>query len=303
MIDLFLHAGTKFALEQWLDARGLGDSFQDTDATSPTFGDWFYRHTDDSSTFIWWRHPSGKLEVTAPVIDGEGNVTTPGTTFTGFYGILRFQTFEDMDSRERFEMVEDTDEDSPTFGEMVPVSKGTVGDWVRNNTAVSVLESFAGYGGEGITIIAPEDVQAYLEAQGLPGHEFLGGMGWSDPRVWFLGPVMIGDVREFDGVEYESLIDFNVFTPTQAPLTWQEVTGGGEDPGGDIESWKQPGTVIPGSSPPAVYPAYMTDQRVIWPYPEEGGVDYVWRSKIDNNTAEPSRDSGFFRYWEPESPA
>ena len=182
MIDLFLHAGTKFALEQWLDARGVGDSYQDTDAESPTFGDWFYRHTDQNSTFIWWRHPSGKLESSIDATDPENPVTS---FFNGFYGILRFRSFDDMNTQ--------------------------IGDWVRTSTAVSILESFAGYGGEGITIIAPEDVQAHLDAEGIPGHEFLGGMAWTDPRVWFLGPVMTGAVRDFDGVSWRSLQDFNHF--------------------------------------------------------------------------------------------
>ena len=219
MIDLFLHAGTKFALEQWLDARGLGDSFQDVDAESPTFGDWFYTHTDPNSTFIWWRHPSGRLESTAPVFDVDDNVTTPGTDFTGFYGILRFRTFDDLDSQ--------------------------IGAWVRTSTAVSVLESFAGYGGEGITIIAPEDVQAHLDAEGIPGHEFLGGMQWTDPRVWFLGPVMEGDERIFDGATYRSLVDFNVWTPTQAPQTWELVDNGEPDPPGD-PVWTASGATFEG---------------------------------------------------------
>jgi hypothetical protein len=107
---------------------------------------------------------------------------------------------------------------------------------------------------------------------------------------------MLGERAEVDGIGYTSDINFNTTRPGTLNAAWTPDSV-------PLDTWKQPGTVIPGSSPPAVYPAYMTDQRVIWPYPEEGGVDYVWRSKIDNNTAEPSRDSGFFRYWEPESPA
>jgi hypothetical protein len=51
MIDLILHAGTKFALHQWLDARGLGVNVQDTDAISPTFGEWSYTHTHEDTTY------------------------------------------------------------------------------------------------------------------------------------------------------------------------------------------------------------------------------------------------------------
>jgi len=182
VIDLIIQCGSKFALHQWLDARGLGENTQDTDPASPTFGDYFYSHTHENSTFIYWRHPSGKLEA------------TPTTYHNGYYGILRFRTITDMES--------------------------TIAGWVRNSTAASVLESFSGYGGEGVTLLAPEDIKAHLLNIGVPGHEILGGMSWSDPRVWWLGPTMIGDQRIIDGVTYESTIDWNVWSPTQYPGGW-----------------------------------------------------------------------------------
>lgn len=194
MIDLVVHAGTKFALEQWLAARGLGVHTQDTNPASPTFGEWSYGHTAQGH-FIWWRHPSGKLEA------------TPTTFYSGFYGILRF-----VDS-----MPSDFEE------------------WVRNNTAVSVLEGFSGYGGEGITLLSPEDVNAHLDSINMPRHEFVGGCTWSDPAIWWLSPVMIGDRRTYDGEVWESLIDFNVWSPVQYPGGWVLVN----DPPA-IQPWVQP---------------------------------------------------------------
>jgi len=41
--------------------------------------------------------------------------------------------------------------------------------------------------------------------------------------LWAFQNVMTGDTREYDGVTYESLIDFNVWSPTQYPAGWQEV--------------------------------------------------------------------------------
>jgi len=186
MIDLVIHAGTKLALEQWLDARGLGESYQDVDPESLTFGQWFYRHTHPQSTFIWWRHPSGKLES-----------NNAGAFFSGFYGILRFLTVADMEA--------------------------TIATWVRNNTAVSILESFDGYGGEGVTIISPEQLNAHCDAINIPRHEILGGCHWSDPRIWYLSPVMTGDTREYSGITYRSLIDYNVWSPTEYPTGWEIV--------------------------------------------------------------------------------
>lgn len=209
MIDLCLHAGTKFALEQWLAARNLGTLTQDVDPASPTFGQWFYAHTAPGA-FIWWRHPSGLLEKTKTVdnSDPENPVTTI-TYYAGFFGILRMP-IEDMES--------------------------LVAPWVRTSAATSIIDGFNGIGGEGVTLIAPEEVNAKMDAIGTPRHEILGGMSWSDPRVWYLSPVMTNDEVEFNGTTYRSLIDFNVWSPTQYPGGWEEVVPSGPE----IQPWVQP---------------------------------------------------------------
>lgn len=195
-VDLIIHCGTKFALHQWLAARGLGINVQDTDPESPTFGEYTYTHTYPGSTFYYWNHPDGKVPATYDDSDPE-NITL--TLFNGFYGRLSFPSVDAM-----------------------PAS---LTDWVANNTAVSILESFDGVGGEGITIVNPEDVYAHVESIGAPVWGGLLGVGnqWSDPRLWAFENVMTDDERTFNGVVYRSLIDFNVWSPTQAPGTWQEV--------------------------------------------------------------------------------
>lgn len=193
-VDLFVHAGTKFALHQWLDARGLGLNVQDTDPNSPTFGDYFYRH--DNGQFHYWQHPIGKIPASIDNTDPENPVTT---LLSGFYARLSFPSFDAMPA--------------------------TLTDWVANNTAVSVLETFKGVGGEGVTIVNPEDVYAHVDAIGAPRWGGLLGVGnqWSDPRLWAFSNVRTGDTREFDGTTYESTIDFNVWSPAQYPQGWTEV--------------------------------------------------------------------------------
>jgi hypothetical protein len=85
-----------------------------------------------------------------------------------------------------------------------------------------------------------------------------------------------------------------------------------EDP--ELELWKQPGTVIPGSSPPAVYPVYDQDYRfsadpndtqvVEVKHPNAQDSNNVWkfRSKIPANDTEPGTDGTFHRWWEPVEP-
>ena len=189
-IDLIIQSGTKFALHQWLSARSLGDNTQDTDAQSPTFGEWFYKHTYPDSTFYYWNHPSG-------IVPETWDDLNPGseTYFTGFFARLSFIDWDSMPQ--------------------------TLKDWMANNTGV-VTSPFNGRGGEGVSIFNPEDIYNHLESIGAPKWGGLDGVEnqWSDPELWALSNVMIGDQRVFDGVTYESTIDFNVWSPAQYPEGW-----------------------------------------------------------------------------------
>jgi hypothetical protein len=56
-------------------------------------------------------------------------------------------------------------------------------------------------------------------------------LDWSDPTNWTQNPVMKGDQRNHDGKLWESLLDFNVWTP---PVGWREVVAQG------YPAWVQP---------------------------------------------------------------
>ncbi|NJL70360.1 MAG: hypothetical protein HC888_01520 [Candidatus Competibacteraceae bacterium] len=57
------------------------------------------------------------------------------------------------------------------------------------------------------------------------------GMEWTSQENWFVDPIMIGDQRTHDNKLWESLIDFNVWTP---PIGWREIVVEGYPP------WVQP---------------------------------------------------------------
>jgi len=203
-IDLLIQSGTKLAIEQWMQARGLmvRDTYTTTDPetleeTITGYSDW---RMATGVQFHWWNSPSGKITSSIDNTDPDNPVVTQ---FSGFYGRLS------LDS--------------------IPAPLKT---WVETSTATAVLESFSGVGGEGIVILNPEDVYGYLQANNLPVWGGLLGVSnqWSDPALWAFQNVMTGDTREFDGVTYESLIDFNVWTPTQYPQGWTEVGPAEPDP-------------------------------------------------------------------------
>lgn len=224
-IDLIIQSGTKFALEQWLDARGLGDNVQDTDATSPTFGQYKYTHTAEGS-FYYWNHPSGKVQK-----------NSAGALYAGFYARLSFPDASSL-TAPRYE-TQTSVVDGETITTVVEIP--SLSDWVGANTAVAVLDGVAGVGGAGIVILDPEDLRQQIIANGAPMWDGLIGVGneWSDPALWAFSNVMTGDERDFDGVVWQSTIDFNVWSPTQYPQGWTEV-GPAEPPAPTIDPWVQP---------------------------------------------------------------
>lgn len=58
----------------------------------------------------------------------------------------------------------------------------------------------------------------------IAAHATAQALEWTDPVLWFENPVMTGDRRTHGGKEWESLVDYNVWTP---PVAWREVVAEG----------------------------------------------------------------------------
>jgi hypothetical protein len=236
-IDLIIQSNTKAALYQWLGARGLGTYVQITDPEASNFGDWIYEHTDPASLWVWWNEPSGVVTASIDATDPDNPVAT---NYTGFFGLLKLRDADALDSP-RYEtntVVIGQDEFGNDITEEQVTELPSLKDWVSTSTAVVSSQGLAGVGGEGIVIFDPEDLRAAVQAGGAPLWDGLLGVGnqWSDPRLWAFSAVMTGDQREFGEKTYESLIDFNVWSPSQYPAGWQEVEA--TEP--EVQPWVQP---------------------------------------------------------------
>ena len=62
-------------------------------------------------------------------------------------------------------------------------------------------------------------------------HASARALDWTEPTTWFQNPIMTGDRRSHAGKEWESLVDFNVWTP---PVGWREIVASG------YPAWVQP---------------------------------------------------------------
>ena len=65
----------------------------------------------------------------------------------------------------------------------------------------------------------------------FPAHCAARSMEWTPPDTWFETPVMIGDQRTYGGKLWESLVDYNIWTP---PVAWREIVAEG------YPAWVQP---------------------------------------------------------------
>jgi len=70
-----------------------------------------------------------------------------------------------------------------------------------------------------------------LDETRFPEHIAAQTLEWPDPTKWYQNPIMIGDQRAFNSKTWESLVDYNVWTP---PVNWREVVVSG------FPAWVQP---------------------------------------------------------------
>jgi len=120
-------------------------------------------------------------------------------------------------------------------------------------------------------------------AEGLPA--------WVQPSG-ALDAFQIGEQVTDQGKDWENEVKDNTARPGTLSGGWRELSP-------TVERWNQPGTVIPGVTPPAVYPTYGMDARVIWDNPNDGGADWIYESNLASNDTEPGRDGTLDRWWTP----
>jgi hypothetical protein len=105
----------------------------------------------------------------------------------------------------------------------------------------------------------------------FPAHCAARSMEWTSQENWYADPIMIGERRTYAGKEWESLVDYNVWTP---PVAWREIVAVGHP------AWVQP---------TGAHDAYPLNFVVT-----HNGVNY--RSTIPANTTVPG-ENVVFGWW------
>ena len=110
---------------------------------------------------------------------------------------------------------------------------------------------------------------------------------WTQPSG-STGFYAAGERVSHNGSTWVSTLAVNVWEPGVTGWTEEVVTGP------TVERWSQGGGTGTAGS-------YNLNDEVIWDRPQDGGNDWLFRSKIPANTTQPSRDATFDRWWEPVS--
>ena len=172
MIDLVLHAPDLETLAAFARNRGLQvlkGRIVDEDPDSPTFGDaleageWVNRRGFEYTPWAG----SGKFMRTKGTYDNEGVELTPPQYVEGLvYHIRLHGAVADEDVAD-----EDETETDPQ------AKKSKIVRWARRNgTLGSIGGGALNYAEvDGVKILLPAEVNAWIDSRGLAGHEWLGG--------------------------------------------------------------------------------------------------------------------------------
>jgi hypothetical protein len=167
MIDLILQ-GTKANIAALLKARGLLDFDADKNPV-PVPG----------CELAWWGG-DGKFMTAAPVLDKDGNVTTPATFLAGYVVNCRIHSNKYAD-----DMIGEA-KAAPLGGEPAVVKDATVvkgeqwarsrvAKWVKDNGTLGSIGGIPCYTVNNVKLFRAADVQGWLDSKGLPGSEWFGG--------------------------------------------------------------------------------------------------------------------------------
>jgi len=151
MIDLALQSASQATIYSLLAARNL--AVQVTDEQGMTF----YAPTSGID-WCWWAD-SGKLMTASPVLDKDGNVTTPPTFLSGFVMLLRI-----TDIRDKL-----------TNGNGEQWSRSKVAKYIKDNGVLGTIGGISCYTISNVRMVKASDLFQWLANNNLPGHEWAGG--------------------------------------------------------------------------------------------------------------------------------
>jgi hypothetical protein len=143
-IDLVLYAANKAAIRDFAIARNILDADG---------------NVRDGIDYCWWAG-SGKLMTQAGTYDSEGTELTPPNFLPGVVMLMNINRSDDQ-----------IDE-----GQSEQWHKSKLARYIRNNAdSTGTMGGITYYQKNGVRLFRAQDVFAWLAANNLPSHEWLGG--------------------------------------------------------------------------------------------------------------------------------
>lgn len=156
MIDLILAAPDKATLAAFTQAHPAGNPLIDADGNQREGFDW-----------CWWAG-SGLFTTQAGTYDGDGNEITPPSYYGGVVALVRvYGQFFDADV---------IDPSDPDYDATEQWGRSRLAKYIKNNgTSGSTPAGWPYWELDGVKLFKPETLEAFLSANSLPGHVWLGG--------------------------------------------------------------------------------------------------------------------------------
>ena len=157
-LDLFLYAANKAALVAFAKSNPPANPLLDED-NNPRQG----------VMYVWWKE-TGKFMTQAGTYDAEGEEITPPTYLPGVLLLLRIHA-SFFDNTKLADQTYDEDGNP----QLEQHQRSAVVKYIKDNGTPGTMGSLPYYELDGVRIFRPADVEAYLAANNLSGHEWVGG--------------------------------------------------------------------------------------------------------------------------------
>lgn len=160
-LDIILWAPSKAALAAWAASNPPANPlWQDGEAR-------------EGVGYTWWAG-SGQFMTAPGVYDGDGIEITPPTFAPGVVALLRLHSsFFSGDVEGDGSRWDYSDPANPVAKDQSEYSKAA--KWIKNNGTPGTMAGINYWEVGGVRLLKPADVEAFCEANNVPGHIWVGG--------------------------------------------------------------------------------------------------------------------------------
>ncbi len=156
-LDIILWAPSKAALATWAQTHPAADPLMTADGPR------------EGVSYCWWAG-SGQFMTQNGTYDQDGNEITPPTFAQGVVALLKLHTAFFANDK----LTDQTYDENGT-PQLEQWQRSKAAQWIKTNGTPGNMGTVNYYEVDGVRLFRPADVEAFLSANDLPGHIWVGG--------------------------------------------------------------------------------------------------------------------------------